>query len=117
MPLGRRIPVGIFRPAAPTGIVFIGKGLVLILQKDSRRSAFEILILIAAQGPKKRPKTERAQNQGGRNQNEQGIHQAFPCRISRRALSVTRIDEPDMAMAAIRGVTRPAAARGTAQTL
>ena len=36
---------------------------------------------------------------------------------ARNAFRVTRIEEPDMAMAAIRGVTKPAIAIGTARAL
>ena len=56
-------------------------------------------------------KAKAAEKQGGGNKDDQDIH------FKRMAFRVTAIDEPDMAMAAISGVTRPNIARGTANIL
>ena len=44
-------------------------------------------------------------------------HGSLPRRRTRNALTVTRIEEPDIATAAINGVTNPAIAIGTAIAL
>lgn len=80
--------------------------------------AIEIVILAAPERPQKGGKAERAKPDRKRHQIEQDFHQAGSlCRRARKALSITRSDEPDIAAAAISGVTRPAIASGTASAL
>jgi hypothetical protein len=77
--------------------------------------AFEILILAGSQAPKKRREAGRAHQNGGGGEKDQDVHGRIVC--TRKALSVTRSDDPDMAAAAISGVNKPAAASGAARTL
>lgn len=80
--------------------------------------AIEIVILAVPEGPEKGRKAEPAKRDRKRHQIEQDFHQAGPlCRRARKAFSITSSDEPDIAAAAISGVTRPAIASGTASAL
>ena len=64
----------------------------------------QILELAGAQGPEKSEKADPAQKQGRRNEPGERRHDSLPP-ASRAALSVTRIEEVDMTIAAISGVT------------
>lgn len=80
--------------------------------------AIEIVILAVLERPEKGRKAEPAKRDRKRHQIEQDFHQAGSlCRRARKALSITSSDEPDIATAAISGVTRPAMASGTASAL
>jgi len=85
------------------------RGLVL---ERAIGGAIKIVELAGAERPQKRRKTDAAKQQRHRNQpSERGHDRPLPAR--RAALRVTRIDEVDMTMAAISGVTKPAMASGT----
>ena len=74
--------------------------------------AFEVLELAGAERPEKRGKPQPAEEQRGRHEPGERRHGGgLPA--SRSALAVTRIDEVDMTIAAISGVTKPAMASGT----
>lgn len=80
--------------------------------------AIEIVILAIPERPQKGRKAEPAKRDRKRHQIEQDFHQAGSlCRRARKALSITSSDDPDIAAAAISGVTRPAMASGTASAL
>lgn len=80
--------------------------------------ASEIVILTVLEGPEKGDKPKGAEHDRKRNQIDQDFHQIVSlCRRARKALSITSSDEPDIAAAAISGVTRPAIASGTASAL
>lgn len=70
----------------------------------------QIIELPGFQAPHESQKAERAHAEGNGNKPDQNRHQ----RDSLKALRVTRMDEPDMAMAATSGVTKPNTASGTA---
>jgi len=80
---------------------FIVQGLVF---QGTIGCPLQILELAGAQGPEKSEKADRAQKQRRRNEPGERRHESLPP-ASRAALSVTRIEEVDMTMAAISGVT------------
>jgi len=97
-------------------------------------SAIQVVKLAAFHRPKKSRQAYCAEKQCDRDQYEQGIHAAASLSRSttclsalrrfarmiqfrRTALVVTRIDDDDMASAAISGVAKPKTASGTAITL
>ena len=74
--------------------------------------AFEIVELAGAERPHEGAQTNSTQQQCNRHKpGESGHVRGFPAR--RSAFAVTRIDELDMTIAAISGVTKPAMASGT----
>ena len=79
-------------------------------------SAVKVLELTRAERPQEGRKADAAEQQRHRNQpGERGHDRPLPAR--RAALRVTRMEEVDMTMAAISGVTRPAMANGTQTAL
>lgn len=81
--------------------------------------AFQILILAGFERPKEGRKPHAAQEERRRNEPDKRRHSdnsSFAVR-RRKAFTVTMMEEVDMAMAAMSGVTRPATARGTKSTL
>lgn len=87
----------------------------LVIDQDTQRSAIEIVKLSAAQRPEKGPQSEQAQAQRNGDQDGYARHLAAP--FNRNAFATTMTDEPDMASAAINGVTIPMIAIGTATRL
>ena len=80
--------------------------------------AFEVFELARAERPEKCNKAEYAEEQRGRPEPRERRHRGgLPAKKRRNALAVTRIDEVDMTIAAINGVTKPAIASGTQMTL
>src|SRR5262249_35853941 len=101
--------------------------------------AVEVLILAALQRPEERREPGKTKRQRERDEDDEDLHQllsrlkaasaaasrvqllaAFavaPARRARSAFSMTRMDEPDIAAAAIKGVTTPLIAIGTARQL
>ncbi len=86
-----------------------------IVDKDPHCGAIHVLELAVTHGPKKSSEPAKAEEQGNRNENGNSAHCAAFRR--RKALATTMIEEPDMANAAISGVTLPMNASGTATTL
>ena len=101
-------------PLAGAGglILFIGKRFVVIHQ-DAVRRPVEIFVLARFHGPQEGDEPQKAHRQRDRYQPEKRRH----LRASLKALSVTMIEDADMAIAAIRGVTNPNTASGTASML
>ena len=90
-------------------------GRSLVLDQDAQRGAIKIVELAAAQRPEKGPQSKQAKPQRNRDQDQDACHFAAP--FNRKALATTMTEEPDMASAAINGVTIPMIAIGTAMTL
>lgn len=89
----------------------------IVVEQDALGGAFGVLILTVLEGPEKGPDSEKAEQQGNRHQEQKSRHESFLPPASRRALRVTISDDPDMASAAISGVTNPIIARGAATAL
>ena len=104
----------------------------IIVRKHAKRCALQIVELSVANRPDEREQPGQAQTQRQRHEIDEDVHgrtatargtsfdaatAARGIRRSRKALSVTRIEEPDIAAAAINGVTKPAIATGTAIAL
>ncbi len=83
------------------------------MEERSVLIAFQVVKLATPQAPDKGPETEQSKEQRNRDQGAEDRHDF----LSLSALSTTRMEEPDIASAAIRGVTNPASARGMAQAL
>ena len=107
---------------------------VSVVKKHTFCGAVHVLILARPQGPDEGGKPHAAEEQGHGHEVEKRLHQASsstlwrvtrpkrgssqPLRVrNRMAFAITRSEEPDMASAAISGVTWPEIAMGTARTL
>lgn len=88
--------------------------LILVVDQNSVCGAVEILVLAGAKAPEECRQTQRPETNRARYQNHHDVHQALLCSCSRKAFRVTISEEPDIASAAISGVSRPAAAAGAA---
>ena len=86
----------------------------IIIREHAQRGTLDVAILAAAQGPQEGGQTGQAQPQRHRHEINQHVHGRS---LARNALSVTEIDEPDIASAAINGVTAAKIAIGTATAL
>ncbi len=95
--------------------------LVVLVEEDALGRPVEVLVLARAQRPEERREPEAAERERDRDEDDQRAHpptrSPAPRRARRSALRVTTIDEADIAIAAMSGVTRPAAARGAATAL
>ena len=82
---------------------------IAILEQRAILVAFRVVELTAAHCPKKGAKAAESQKKGNRYQHQQLVHDGLlppgDHRAKRKAFSTTRIDEEDMANAAISGVT------------
>src|SRR6185437_6822390 len=87
----------------------------VIVREHPERGAVDIAILAGLERPQECEQPAETQGKCDRQQIDQNIHDFTP--RARNALSVTSIDEPDIASAAISGVTAPAIATGTATAL
>lgn len=110
--------------ALPVRLLACGARLLLrligrIVFESAIGRAFEILELPGFERPYETRKPQAAKKQSGRDQPEKRGHAVSSSLavLSRIAFSVTRIDDVDIAMAATRGVTNPAMARGTKMRL
>ncbi len=88
---------------------------LILVDEDAHRGPVRVVILPGAQRPEKGDKTAEAEQQCGRNEDEQAVH--LTAQRSRSELPMTISELDDIATAAISGVTRPAMASGTAKTL
>ena len=89
----------------------------LVVSDGSPGRAVKVVILSALQRPEEAEQADKAQRKSKRHQDNQNFHQTTYHARALSALSITMTDEPDIAAAAIRGVTSPAIAIGTARTL
>lgn len=87
-------------------------GPVLIINQDAQCRAIGVVELPAPERPEKCRKAEQAEAERNGDEEEQPSQRA--ARFSRNALATTINDEPDIAAAAISGVTWPVIASGTA---
>ena len=103
----------------------VGRRLDVVVVENAQRGAVEVVVLAARSDHRKAASPVRPERQRHRHEIDQHVHGARPRgaralrarRRARSALSVTRIEEPDIAAAAISGVTKPAIAIGTAIAL
>ncbi len=81
--------------------------------------AFEIVVLSAFERPEKPEQADKPEAKRQRHENDKYFHHDLPCatRRARSAFNMTNSEEPDIAAAAIRGVTTPLMAIGTASRL
>ena len=109
----------------------------VVVAKDAQRRTVEVVVLAAAERPQEGCEAQQAEPKRCRHQIDEDAHgvlhrawmnlgvaedisaSALTCRRSRPriAFAVTISDEPDIASAAISGVTRPSTAIGTATAL
>lgn len=89
----------------------------IIVRQNARGVAVRVVELAGSKRPKERGKAGTAEQQRNRQQENERAHAGASVRDRRKAFSVTMIDDPDIATAAISGVTRPAAANGVARAL
>jgi hypothetical protein len=112
----------------------MGHDYIVVIQ-DTDRGSLHVVILTVPQRPEEGCEPGEAEQQRHGHQVDQHRHgdrapgapvcgdaadpgaRSSPQRRTRNALTVTRIEEPDIATAAINGVTKPAIAIGTAITL
>ena len=99
----------------------VGLGLTswLVVRDGAPGRAFEIVILSTFERPEKPEQTDKPEAKGQRYENHEYFHHDLPgaTRRARSAFSITSSEEPDIAAAAIRGVTTPLMAIGTASRL
>lgn len=82
--------------------------------KNSLGSAIQVFVLARLDGPQECDQSEQAERDGRRNKVHEHVHRAL---LRVRAFKVTRMDDDDMANAAMSGVTKPAIAKGTKSAL
>ena len=101
--------------ASPVLVALVG----VVVKQNTVGRPVEIIELTGFQRPQKSSKTDQPEKQGGWDEIDQRGHGLAPRSPKRRrkALSVTAIDDADMATAAISGVTNPAIAKGIAMAL
>ena len=87
----------------------------VIVRQHTKSSAVDVTVLPALSEPREMQQTCKAESEGHRNQINQHVHALRP--FVRNAFSVTSSEDPDIARAAISGVTAPAIAIGTATAL
>lgn len=114
----RGTPIGMSLPklsGAPKGMEGGRRAVLLVILQDAVSRAFQVVELARTQRPEKSAQTDQPKEQRNRNEPRKGAHGASLIVIarSRTAFTVTRIEDVDIANAAIKGVTRPAAATGT----
>ncbi len=95
----------------PAELSVVGK--IIIADRPPRR-AFEIVKLAVAQRPQEGGKSEAAERQREGHEVEENSHREPCARCALRAFNVTKIEELDIAKAAMSGVTPPSTASGIA---
>ena len=85
-----------------------------VIDQDARAVAGRVVVLAVAQGPPESGHGHQAERQGERRQEHQDVHRRAPV-LS--AFTVTTREEPDMAIAATNGFTKPSMAAGPATRL
>lgn len=82
--------------------------------KNSLGGTIQVFVLARPDRPQERDQPEQAERDGRRDEVHEHVHDAL---LRVRAFKVTRIDDDDMATAAMSGVTKPAIAKGTKSAL
>ena len=97
---------------APTPV---GGRVLLVILQNAIGSAFQVVELPGSERPQEPGKADEAEEQCDGTKPGKGAQGASLMVMARNrtAFAVTRIEEVDIATAAIKGVTRPAAAIGT----
>src|SRR4051812_2688944 len=88
-----------FMPARPRGRG-PSRRPVVVIEQDPLGGAGKVLILVAAQRPEEGAEAGNAEQQGDRDEEPDRVHRPA---FSRSALPTTRIEEADMASAAMSG--------------
>src|SRR6266700_5322618 len=93
--------------------------LSIVVRNRAPGGAVEILILSALERPEERQEPSKSEPKREWHENDEDFHHDLRTATerARSAFTMTRIEEPDIAAAAIRGVTVPLMASGTASTL
>ena len=87
----------------------------IILEQDTVRGPFHVVVLTGSQGPEEYRQRATAKEQACTEQIKDDVHIVLP--RSLKLLAMTSSDELDIAAAASHGVTRPAIASGTINAL
>lgn len=87
----------------------------IVVDENADCGAVKVVILAGTQRPEEKGQSAQPEQQRTRDEDGETVHRA--ARRRRSALATTIIEDPDMASAAINGVTTPATASGTAMTL
>ena len=85
---------------------------LVVFEQDAMGGAVKVVELPRPKCPQEGKQTEKAQKQCGGNEPQQNVQSAY-LRFNLSEFTITTIEDVDMAMAAINGVTRPATAIGT----
>ncbi len=88
---------------------------ILMIDEDPQSRAIRIIELPAPQRPEKRRQSRQTERQGNGDEQEEPVH--WTAQRSRSEFATTMSELEDMASAAMRGVTKPPIASGTAKTL
>ena len=99
------------RPYPPAELSVLGQ---IIIADRPPGGAFEIVKLAVAQRPQEGGKSEAAERQREGREVHDDIHREPCARCALSAFKVTKIEELDIAKAAMSGVTPPSTASGTA---
>lgn len=89
------------------------------IEQRAHGGAIQVFELLRAQTPQEGDEAEETQNECGWQEDDDNRHGRARgiSRERRKALATTMMDEPDIAAAAINGVTNPNIASGTAMAL
>jgi hypothetical protein len=92
---------------------------IVVVVEDAQGGTVHVFELARLERPEEGDQPDQAEAEGRWNEDAEDVHALASQRANRRrrALRVTRIEDDDMATAAISGVTRPATAIGTAIVL
>jgi len=106
-----------------------GRARYIIIREHAKRGAFDIVVLAVLERPHECGEPGKSERKRHRDKIDEHVHVGFTLSLrnksravrargfARNELSVTSSEEPDMAMAAMSGVTKPAIAIGTATAL
>lgn len=108
------IAIAILASAMPDNVAAV-TSIIRIVDQDAHRSALEVIKLPVAHCPEESSQTDQPEAESNRDEQQDAVHRTAA--RSRNALATTSSDEPDMARAAMSGVTSPAIASGTAMAL
>src|SRR5262249_52989175 len=95
----------------------LGSKRPVVVLEDAFGVATGVFVLAVLHGPEEGGEGGEGQQQGEGRQEQDDGHRRPPAAAIRRALSITTSEEPDMAMAAMKGLIRPRIAAGAATRL